>query len=128
MSLKVQKRIKKNSQAYQDEVFALSEELAEQAKSNETLFTLDRRGSTSAKRKVVAELLPQSKGVYKSVTEKKLIEKASTGVKRAPYAKLLSSVGSNKARDLWDDGSVDPVEITDDSRKRLRVALPPLPF
>mmetsp|Transcript_56016 Transcript_56016/g.98224 ORF Transcript_56016/g.98224 Transcript_56016/m.98224 type:complete len:245 (-) Transcript_56016:95-829(-) len=106
MSLKVQKRVKKTALEYEESVAQLSAADASSLKADESLFTLDRTGSKSAKRKIAQVLAPQQKGEFVSVTEKKLIERA-LNPKKPIYEKYVTKIGSDEARDLWGDAEAE---------------------
>ncbi len=124
MSLKVQKRVKKTALEYEESVAQLSAADASSLKADESLFTLDRTGSKSAKRKIAQVLAPQQKGEFVSVTEKKLIERA-LNPKKPIYEKYVTKIGSDEARDLWGDADAD-ISTSDKSMptRKLRTAHP----
>lgn len=124
MSLKVQKRVKKTASEYEDSVAQLSAADASSLKADDSLFTLDRTGSKSAKRKIAQVLVPQQKGEFVSVTEKKLIERA-LNPKKPIYGKYVAKIGSDEARDLWGDAEAD-IRVSDDYKpiRKLRTAHP----
>lgn len=124
MSAKVQKRVKKTASEYEESVARLSTLEASTLDADESLFTLDRTGSKSAKRKIAQVLAPQVKGDFVSVTEKKLIERALT-TKKPVYGKFVTKIGSDEVRDLWNDVQVD-TSISEESKqtRKLRTAHP----
>lgn len=124
MSAKVQKRVKKTASEYEESVAQLSTYEATTSHADDSLFTLDRTGSKSAKRKIAQVLAPQAKGEFVSVTEKKLIGRALTS-KKPVYSKFVAKIGSDEVRDLWGDGDVG-VSVSEDSKKtrKLRTAHP----
>lgn len=124
MSKRIQKRVKKVAKEFEETVVNASNSEVVSAQPDESLFTLDRTGSKSAKRKVAQEILPQHKKEYVSQTEKKLIQRALVP-KPTPYGKYVTKIGNDQVRDLWGDAA----EEASDSevlplKKKVRVALP----
>jgi hypothetical protein len=124
MSKKLLKRVKKTGEEHEAAVVNALTKNAKESHDDEVLFSLDRSGSKAVKRKVATELLPKQEGTFMSETEKKLVKRAALGRKQQ-YGKYVTPIGSNAARDLWDE----PVEETTAAtttiqNKRLKVPLP----
>lgn len=98
---------------------------ANKADDDEVLFSLDRTGSKAAKKRVATELLPKQEGKFVSETERKLMKRAASS-KRVQYKKYIAPIGSNEARDIWDDHEEeDKASAGATNRtKKVKVALP----
>lgn len=125
MSQRIQKRVKKVAKEYEETIVDVSNAEATSAQADESLFTLDRTGSKSAKRKIAQEILPQHNKEFVSQTEKKLIQRALVP-KPKPYVKYITKIGSDEVRDLWGDARSEVVDEDDagQRKKKVRVALP----
>lgn len=117
MSLKVQKRVKKTAAEYDESIAQHVTNEVTKSNTDDSLFTLDRTGSKSAKRKIAQVLAPQAKGEFVSITEKKLIGRALTE-KKTVYGKYIAKIGSDEARDLW--GNEESNDSVADESKRTR--------
>lgn len=123
MSKKIQKRVKKSAEDFENAVAQSSASIEQEVQGDEVLFTLDRSGSKSAKRKVVEEILPKATGKYISATEKKLVERALV-LSQKPKTKPSNATNTNIS-DIWSEESLESKEDNLNTRnKKLKVALP----
>lgn len=119
MSKRRIKRISQGAEELYAAVADASEERALQGRANELLFTLDRSGSKTAKRKLAAKKVEEATtGSGYSKGEQKLVKRAlanqSNGTRKSARTSVKSSETIEKLEDLW--GSEAPV-----SRKKGRV-------
>jgi hypothetical protein len=126
MAQKRQKRIKETLREFEEKSDNVSITTKLAAKADEELFSLDRTGSKSARRKMIKEISPISNGDFVSKAEKKLLERAQRPNKRVAYGKHQLNGGDEDIRDLWESDVNVSKKATDKVRptKRARIALP----
>ncbi|KAJ1432250.1 hypothetical protein B484DRAFT_447929 [Ochromonadaceae sp. CCMP2298] len=126
MSKKVQKRVKKNAAEFEDLRVEAAQQVITQARTNDDLFVIDRKGSKSGRKAVTQEIKPKAQGSFVSAAEKKLVGRLVTagGKRSRQYESLTADIGSNEARDIWGEPAGPTKKRAAVDSKRTRVALP----
>lgn len=136
MSAKRSKRIRQTNEEYESAVQQESQQKVLTGIDSENLFTVDRAGSKSKRRKVQEEIVPKEQGTFVSKTEQHLIQKQlkrlQSGQPRKVYGSNVVDIPSSnkkivsKLEDIWSEG-----DESDASSKKarphkhsLKVALP----
>jgi hypothetical protein len=126
MAQKRLKRIKETLREFEEKSDNVKITAKLAAKADEELFSFDRTGSNSARRKVIKEIAPKSNGEFVSKSEKNLLERAQLPNKRVAYGKHQLNGGDEDIRDLWGSDENISKKASEKVRptKRARIALP----
>lgn len=137
MSAKRTKRIRETNEEYESAVQQESQQKVLTGVDSENLFTVDRAGSKSKRRKVQEEIVPKEQGKFVSKTEQHLIQKQlkrlQSGQPRKVYGSNVVDLPSNnkkivsKLEDIWSEGDESDASSSKKARPHkhsLKVALP----
>jgi nucleolar protein 53 len=137
MSAKRTKRIRQTNEEYESAVQQESQQKVLTGVDSENLFTVDRAGSKSKRRKVQEEILPKEQGKFVSKTEQHLIQKQlkrlQSGQPRKVYGSNVVDLPSSdkkivsKLEDIWSEGDESDASSSKKARPHkhsLKVALP----
>lgn len=110
MSKKREKRIRQTNEEFEEALKNVSEQQSLANKVDDALFTMDRAGSKSKRRRVQEEIVPKEEGKFVSATEKHLINKQikllKEGKTRKAYGSDVVALKSKTGNIVSDNGKV----------------------